>query len=139
MDLAELNKELKLLESQYADLLDKCQPNPQICSMIQNVVQDRIALDPMVMNSLYPNGINKKQMQEFQTKAIDSQKNKENRMHPFGHAELKDQLEDLEKFEEQMRRTTRGKSIRQSVGGESNRRSLPDSNMHPDKACCLIF
>ena len=36
----------------------------------------------------------------------------ENRMHPFGFSELKDQLEDLEKFEEQMRRTTRGKSIR---------------------------
>ncbi len=45
-------------------------------------------------------------------------------MHPFGFAELKDTLEDLERFEEQMRRTTRGKSIRQSQSmSEASRKS----------------
>ena len=42
-------------------------------------------------------------------------------MHPFGFAELKEQMEDMAKLEEQMRRTTRGKSIR--IVGENSRTS----------------
>eukprot|EP00347_Sterkiella_histriomuscorum_P013064 403366157 len=140
-DIIELNKELKMLESQYADLLDKCLPNPQVCEKIQNVIEDRLAIDPLVLNALYPNGVNKKQLAELQTKALEQQKNKENRIHPFGNLELKDQIQDMEKFEEQMRRTTRGKSIRQSqsLTEVGNRRSLPENNMHADKSCCILF
>ena len=88
----------------------------------------------MTLNALYPNGVNKKIQQELYNKAVDSVKDRgnlislvgnylriENRIHPFGHAELKEQLEDMEKLEEQMRRTTRGKSIRMSSGDLSAR------------------
>ena len=63
----------------------------------------------------------------------------ENRIHPFGQNELREQLENMEKqqMEELMRRGTRGKSIRMSSGSAADLAQA----LEPDaqKACCIIM
>ena len=102
-----------------------CNSTTYLFVRIAAFVDSRIINDPIVLNKVFPNGLTKKQHQDFYTRAIDSVKERDNRMHPFGFAELKDQLDDLEKLEEQMRRSTRGKSIRAMSGnfGDNKGRS----------------
>ncbi len=62
--------------------------------------------DPLVLNAFNPNGISKKQQMDMIAEATQTFKDKgnsktffillENRIHPFGQGELKEQLEDTE-------------------------------------------
>ena len=59
-------------------------------------------------------------------------------MHPFCQADIKEQIDELEKLEEQMRRTTRGRSFR-SVNPSSEytpKGALGEGNK---QACCNIY
>ncbi len=90
-----------------------------MCNKISKFVQSRLINDPIVLNALNPQGVSKKHQSELYAQALSTLKDKENRIHPFGQAELREELEGMEREQELQRRNTRGKSIRMSMTSAS--------------------
>ncbi len=63
-------------------------------------MQSRVINDPLVLHALNPQGVSKKQQSELYAQALGTLRDKENRLHPFGQAELREELEGMEREQE---------------------------------------